>query len=88
MNVALSGDRTDLWLNLLDRNGDKVTEGSVDYTIYWRSGSQGSFDVFETGTKTCAEIAENAIVEDIPANSSWYIVVSGMDDSTNTVTRI
>ena len=88
MNVALSGDRTDLWLNLLDRNGDKVTEGSVDYTIYWRSGSQGSFDVFETGTKTCAEIAENAIVEDIPANSSWYIVVSVMDDSTNTVTRI
>ena len=87
-NVALSGDKKDLWLNLLDKNDNKVTTGSVNYTIYWRSGTQGAFDVFETGTKDCADIATAPIVTGIPDNSSWYIVVEGMDDSTNTVTKL
>ena len=86
VNLAFSSNGENLWLNLYDRNGEKVTSGSTDYTLYWRSTSQSSFDVYMTGTIDCATVAGSALLTNAP-DGSYYIVVDGFDAS-NTVTRV
>ena len=86
VNLALSGDKADLWLNLLDKNGNKVENGEYSYTLYMRTVSQDAFNVAETGTLTAASVKDAAFKTNVPAGYSWYIVVDGL--TSNTLTKL
>ena len=86
VNLALSGNKADLWLNLLDKNGNKVENGEYSYTLYMRTVSQDAFNVAETGTLTAASVKDAAFKTNVPAGYSWYIVVDGL--TSNTLTKL
>ena len=86
VNLALSGDNANLWLNLLDKNGNKVENGEYSYTLYMRTASQDAFNVAETGTLTAASVKDAAFKTNVPAGYSWYIVVDGL--TSNTLTKL
>ena len=76
---------SNLWLNLRDKNGDKLTSGTYDYTLYVRSNNQSGFDVAETGTINAANVQNAAFKTNLASGSSWYIVVEGL--TSNVITQ-
>ena len=86
VNIAWDGGNNQtLWLNLLDKNGDKLTSGTYDYTLYVRSNNQSGFDVAETGTIDAANVQNAAFKTNLASGSSWYIVVEGL--TSNVITQ-
>ena len=86
VNIAWDGGNNQtLWLNLLDKNGDKLTSGTYDYTLYVRSNNQSGFDVAETGTINAANVQNAAFKTNLAPGSSWYIVVEGL--TSNVITQ-
>ena len=86
VNIAWDGGNNQtLWLNLLDKNGDKLTSGTYDYTLYVRSNNQSGFDVAETGTINAANVQNAAFKTNLASGSSWYIVVEGL--TSNVITQ-
>ena len=79
------GNNRTLWLNLLDKNGAKLTSGTYDYTLYVRSNNQSGFDVAETGTINAANVQNAAFKTNLAVGSSWYIVVEGL--TSNVITQ-
>ena len=86
VNIAWDGfNNHNFWVNLLDRNDQKVNSGSFEYKLYVRQSGQASFDIAETGVITAAQAQNGAFKTNVPNGSSWYIVVNGI--TSNVITQ-
>ena len=86
VNIAWDGfNNHNFWVNLLDRNDQKVNSGSFEYKLYVRQSGQASFDIAETGVITAAQAQAGAFKTNVPNGSSWYIVVNGI--TSNVITQ-
>ena len=86
VNIAWDGfGPNNFWVNLLDRNDQKVNSGSFEYKLYVRQSGQASFDIAETGVITAAQAQAGAFKTNVPNGSSWYIVVNGI--TSNVITQ-
>ncbi len=86
VNIAWDGYiNNNMWLNLLDKNGNKLTSGTYTYTLYVRSNNQSGFDIAETGTVNAAAVNGAAFKTGLATGSSWYIEIGGL--TSNVITQ-